>query len=91
MVSKEWHIAIANLSVGQSVCPGFASLGTLIKVKGVISAFLGKLINIKQNISQREFSPFLNLSLVEHLDEDIQTHVQDTRSQAYEEPGEIKL
>lgn len=48
----------------------------LIKTKGVISAFLGKLKFMKQNISRREFSQFPNLSQAECLDEDIQTYVQ---------------
>lgn len=48
----------------------------LIKTKSVISAFLGKLKFMKQNISRREFSQFSNLSQVECLDEDIQTYVQ---------------
>lgn len=48
----------------------------LIKTKGVISAFLGKLKFMKQNISRREFSQFSNLSQVECLDENIQTYVQ---------------
>ncbi|GBP17923.1 SCAN domain-containing protein 3 [Eumeta japonica] len=34
----------------------------LIKTKGIISAFLGKLKFMKQNISRREFSQFPNLS-----------------------------
>ncbi|XP_044751794.1 SCAN domain-containing protein 3-like [Coccinella septempunctata] len=48
----------------------------LIKTKGAVSAFLGKLKFMKQNISRREFSQFSNLSQVECLDEDIQTYVQ---------------
>ncbi|XP_025266439.1 SCAN domain-containing protein 3-like [Camponotus floridanus] len=48
----------------------------LIKTKGVISAFLGKLKFMKQNISRREFSQFPNLSQVECFDEDIQIYVQ---------------
>jgi len=48
----------------------------LIKTKSVISAFLGKLKFMRQNISRREFSQFSNLSQVECLDENIQTYVQ---------------
>lgn len=48
----------------------------LIKTKSVISAFLGKLKFMKQNISRREFSQFPNLSQVECLDEDIHTYIQ---------------
>lgn len=48
----------------------------LIKTKSVISAFLGKLKFMKENIGRREFSQFSNLSQVECLDEDIQTYVQ---------------
>jgi hypothetical protein len=48
----------------------------LIKAKGAISAFLGKLKYMKQNISRHEFFPFLNLSQVQCIDDDIQTYVQ---------------
>ncbi|KAL0830409.1 hypothetical protein ABMA28_002588 [Loxostege sticticalis] len=48
----------------------------LIKTKGIISAFLGKLKLMKQNISRREFSQFPNLSQVECIDEDIHTYSQ---------------
>ncbi|XP_026331329.1 SCAN domain-containing protein 3-like [Hyposmocoma kahamanoa] len=48
----------------------------LIKTKGIISAFLGKLKFMKQNISRREFSQFPNLSQVECIDEDIHTYSQ---------------
>ncbi|XP_047109223.1 zinc finger BED domain-containing protein 5-like [Schistocerca piceifrons] len=48
----------------------------LIKMRGVISAFLGKLKFIKQNISRHEFSPVPNLSHAECLDEGIQTYAQ---------------
>lgn len=46
----------------------------LIKTKGVISAFLGKLKLMKQNVARREFSQFPHLSQVECLDEDILTY-----------------
>lgn len=48
----------------------------LIKTKSVISAFLGKLKFMKQNISRREFTQFPNLSHTACLDEDIKTYVQ---------------
>lgn len=48
----------------------------LIKTKDVISAFLGKLKFMKQNISWREFCQFSNLSQVKCLNEDIQTYFQ---------------
>lgn len=48
----------------------------LIKTKGIISAFLGKLKFMKQNISRREFSQFPKLSQVECIDEDIHTYSQ---------------
>lgn len=48
----------------------------LIKTKGIISAFLGKLKFMKQNISRRELSQFPNLSQVETIDEDIHTYSQ---------------
>lgn len=43
----------------------------LIKTKGVISAFLGKLKLMKQNISRPEFSQFPHLSQIECRDVDI--------------------
>ncbi|GBP71622.1 SCAN domain-containing protein 3 [Eumeta japonica] len=49
----------------------------LIKTKGIISAFLGKLKFMKQNISRREFSQFPNLSQVECIDEDFKTRFED--------------
>ncbi|GBP60395.1 SCAN domain-containing protein 3 [Eumeta japonica] len=48
----------------------------LIETKGIISAFLGKLKFMKQNISRREFSQFPNLSQVECIDKDIHTYSQ---------------
>lgn len=48
----------------------------LIKTKSVISAFIGKLKFMKENIGRREFSQFSNLSQVECLDEDIETYIQ---------------
>ncbi|GBP39620.1 SCAN domain-containing protein 3 [Eumeta japonica] len=48
----------------------------LIKSKGIISDFLGKLKFMKQNISRQEFSQFPNLSQVECIDEDIHTYSQ---------------
>ncbi|KAL0838626.1 hypothetical protein ABMA28_016710 [Loxostege sticticalis] len=47
----------------------------LIKTNGIISALLGKLKLMKQNISRREFSQFPNLSQV-CIDEDIHTYSQ---------------
>ncbi|GBP47010.1 Deformed epidermal autoregulatory factor 1 [Eumeta japonica] len=54
------------------------------KTKGIISAFLGKLKFMKQNISRREFSQFPNLSLVECIDEDIHTYSQHLSALHYD-------
>lgn len=48
----------------------------LIRTKGLIAVFLGKLKFMKQNISRRGFFQFSILSQVECLDLDIQTYVQ---------------
>ncbi|GBP03109.1 SCAN domain-containing protein 3 [Eumeta japonica] len=59
----------------------------LIKTKGIISAFLGKLKFMKQNISRREFSQFPNLSQIECIDEDIHTYSQHLSALHDTKPG----